>query len=63
VGFIAVICVLIAAGLLLVQLMAAGQGGRRRNDVDVTDTRPKPPAHPDRPIPGSATARHRHGKP
>ncbi|MDQ2649341.1 MAG: hypothetical protein M3Z03_07295 [Actinomycetota bacterium] len=58
-----VICVLVAAGLLLLRVLTIGQSGRRRNDVDVTDTQPKPPAHPDRPIPGSSTDRERHGKP
>lgn len=58
-----VVLVLLAVGLVV--RMALGVGGARpgRDDDDVTDRDVVPPAHPDAPLPGSATRRQEQGKP
>lgn len=63
--------VLVVVGLLVVAGMAVMGIGRRGDvaqedtpdDVQLTDTAEAPPAHPDRPVPGSAPDRARKGEP
>lgn len=64
-----ILIVLVVVGLVAVAAMVVvGQrrpGNARAEDTpdrtQVTDTRVDPPAHPDRPVPGSQTDRERKG--
>jgi hypothetical protein len=58
--FVAIIVLLLVAGLLLLAVLPKG---RRRTDVDTTPRSPRPPKDPATPVPGSAAQRHQHGKP
>jgi len=54
------VVVLLVGGALALLVLPRG---RHRTDEDVTDRGPRPPAHPDRPVPGSAPQRESHGQP
>jgi hypothetical protein len=63
-AFIGALILIVALGGVLARLLlATGPKGRARADEDVTDRTAIPPAHPDGPIPGSATRRRAQGKP
>ena len=61
-----VLVVLGVVALVAWPFLARRSGERARTPPDqggVTDTSVIPPAHPDRPVPGSRTDRERHGMP
>ena len=60
-SFVLVFLVLLVIGGLVALVVVPR--ARRRSDVDVTDRDVRPPSHPDRPLPGSATRRHQQGQP
>lgn len=60
-GYVMVVLLLIlVAGLIALPMLRRSSG---RADADTIDTRVTPPAHPREPLPGSATRRHKQGRP
>ncbi|HEY9556144.1 MAG TPA: hypothetical protein VIR58_05385 [Acidimicrobiales bacterium] len=57
------IIVLLIVGLIARAVLAAGRTTRQPDGADTVDRSPAPPAHPQQPLPGSATRRHEQGKP
>jgi hypothetical protein len=67
-SYVFAIAVVLAVVGIAAWAVSALRSGGTPTDVDVdhterTDRDEVPPAHPDRPVPGSATDRQQHGRP
>lgn len=60
-SFVFVLLVLLILGGLVTMVLLPNR--RPRSDEDVTSRAVRPPAHPTRPLPGSATRRGAQGQP